>query len=123
MQRILLLLLILSMSGPFTLLEAQNESADTLSLEDINLSAMSFRSIGPAITGGRIVTIGVNPDNTCEYYVGSGHGSLWKTSNCGTTFQPVFDGQKSYSIGAVTVDPSNPNTVWVGPESIMHRPM
>jgi len=60
------------------------------------------------------VTIGVNPDNTCEYYVGSGHGSLWKTSNCGTTFQPVFDGQKSYSIGAVTVDPSNPNTVWVG---------
>jgi len=42
MQRILLLLLILSMSGPFTLLEAQNESADTLSLEDINLSAMSF---------------------------------------------------------------------------------
>lgn len=109
-----MLSLILWMSGSITFLEGQKNPADTLTLKDVSLSAMTFRSIGPAITGGRIVTIGVNPNNSCEYYVGSGHGSLWKTSNCGTTFQPIFDGQKTYSIGAVTVDPSNPNNVWVG---------
>lgn len=90
------------------------QTTDTLELKHTDLSALSFRSIGPAITGGRIVAMAVNPQNTCEYYVGSGHGSLWKTSNCGTTFKPVFDGQKAYSIGAVTLDPTNPNVVWVG---------
>ena len=84
------------------------------SLKNISLSGLSFRSIGPAVTGGRVVAIAVNPFDHSEYYVGSGHGSLWKTTNSGITFEPVFDGQKSYAIGSIAYDPTNPNVVWVG---------
>ena len=84
------------------------------SLKNVSLSGLSFRSIGPAITGGRVIGIAVNPFNHSEYYIASGNGGLWKTENNGITFKSVFDGQKSYSIGAVTIDPTNPNIVWVG---------
>ncbi len=67
-----------------------------------------------AITGGRIIDIAVNPNDISIYYVASGNGGLWKTINRGITFSPVFDNQKSYSIGAVELAPSNPNIVWVG---------
>lgn len=77
-------------------------------------SALSFRSIGPAITSGRISDFAVNPDNHSEYYVASSSGGVWKTTNRGVTYQPVFDGEGSYSIGCVTLDPSNSTTVWVG---------
>ncbi len=84
------------------------------SLKNISLTGLTFRSIGPAVTGGRVIDIAVNRLNHSEYYVASGHGSLWKTSNSGITFSPVFDGNKSYAIGSVEIDPSNPNVVWVG---------
>ncbi len=84
------------------------------SLKKIPMSGLSFRSIGPAITGGRVVALAVNPSNHSEYYVGSGHGSLWKTTNSGVTFSPAFDNQDSYAIGAIAIDPANPNVVWVG---------
>ncbi len=92
---------------------AQNNS-DPDSLKNISLSGLSFRSIGPAITGGRTIDIAVNPFNHSEYFIASGHGSLWKTTNRGITFSPVFDGNKSYAIGSVEIDPTNPNVVWVG---------
>ncbi len=78
------------------------------------LSAFRFRNIGPALTSGRISDIAVNPANHAEYYVAAAAGGVWKTINKGITYNPVFDGQGSYSIGCVTIDPSNPNTVWVG---------
>ena len=84
------------------------------SLKNTPLPGLSFRSIGPAITGGRITDMAVNPRNKAEYYVASGHGSLWKTSNNGTTFSPAFDGQSSFAMGAVRIDPSQPNIVWAG---------
>ncbi len=77
-------------------------------------SALKFRSIGPAMTSGRIADFAVNPDNHSEYYVAAASGGVWKTTNHGVTFQPIFDGQGSYSIGCVSLDPSNSNTVWVG---------
>ena len=88
--------------------------SDPDSLKNISLTGLSFRSIGPAVTGGRVVDIAVNPFNYSEYYVASGHGSLWKTTNGGVTFSPVFDANKSYAIGCVAIDPTNPNVVWVG---------
>ncbi|HHH55297.1 MAG TPA: glycosyl hydrolase, partial [Bacteroidetes bacterium] len=96
-------------------LYGQNEKPkdNKINLENISLSGLTFRSIGPAVTGGRIVDIAVNPKNNSEYYVASGHGNLWKTTNRGITFLPTFDNQNSYSIGAVTLDPQNPNVVWV----------
>ncbi len=90
------------------------EKTEMDSLKNISLSGLSFRSIGPAVTGGRVVAIAVNPFDHSEYFVGSGHGSLWKTTNSGITFAPVFDGQKSYAIGSIAYDPTNPNVVWVG---------
>lgn len=77
-------------------------------------SALSLRSIGPAVTSGRVSDFAVNPRNPAEYYVATSSGGVWKTNNAGTTWVPIFDGQGSYSIGCVALDPSNAATVWVG---------
>ncbi len=76
--------------------------------------ALSARSIGPGLMSGRIADIAVNPNNPSEYYVAVASGHVWKTTNNGTTFSPIFDGYGSFSIGCITVDPANPSTVWVG---------
>jgi hypothetical protein len=72
-------------------------------------SALKFRSIGPAVTSGRISDFAVNPQNHSEYYVAGSSGGVWKTTNRGVTYQPIFDDQGSYSIGCVALDPANPN--------------
>ncbi|MFN0033113.1 MAG: VPS10 domain-containing protein [Flavobacteriales bacterium] len=77
-------------------------------------SALSFRSVGPAVTSGRIADFAVNPDNHSEYYIATASGGVWKTTNHGVTVKPIFDGQGSYSIGCVTIDPNAHTTVWVG---------
>ncbi len=75
---------------------------------------LKFRSIGPALTSGRIIDIAVNPTNNSEWYIAVACGGVWKTVNAGTTFEPVFEKEGSYSIGCVTLDPNNPFVVWVG---------
>ncbi len=82
--------------------------------EELSISGLKFRSIGPALTSGRISDFAVNESNPKEYYVAVSAGGVWKTSNAGTTYTPVFDSQGSYSIGCVTIDPNNSNVVWVG---------
>ncbi len=77
-------------------------------------SGLKFRLIGPAVASGRVMSIAVNPKNKSEYYVGVASGGVWKTVNYGTTWTPVFDGEGSYSIGRVTLDPNDPSVVWVG---------
>ena len=90
---------------------AQKIDSDAL----VNAAAgLEVRSIGPALMGGRISDIAVHPSDPSTWYVAAGSGGVWKTTNRGTTWQPVFEDQPSYSIGAVTIDPSNPNVVWVG---------
>ncbi|MEO0897293.1 MAG: glycosyl hydrolase [Bacteroidota bacterium] len=77
-------------------------------------SAFPLREIGPALTSGRVSDIAVNPNNHSEYYVATASGGVWKTVNHGTTFQPIFDSQGSYSTACVTIDPNNDQVVWVG---------
>ncbi len=77
-------------------------------------NSLSFRSIGPAFTSGRIADFAVNPDNPSEYYVATASGGVWKTTNRGLNFKPIFDQQGSYSIGVVEMDPNNHNVIWVG---------
>jgi len=77
-------------------------------------SGLKFRSIGPAVASGRVMSIAVNPRNKFEYYVGVASGGVWKTVNDGTTWTPVFDGEGSYSIGWVALDPNDASVVWVG---------
>ncbi len=79
-----------------------------------SLAGLKLRSIGPAMISGRVTDIAVNPRNESMWYIGTASGGLWKTENAGTTWTPVFDDQAVYSIGVVTLDPKNPNVVWVG---------
>jgi photosystem II stability/assembly factor-like uncharacterized protein len=84
------------------------------SLSAATFNGLAFRSIGPALTSGRIVDLAINPKNNNEYYVASASGGVWKTTNAGVTYAPIFDGQTSFSTGCVTIDPNNTNLVWVG---------
>ena len=75
---------------------------------------LELRSLGPALTSGRITDIAVDPRNTSRWFVASADGGVWRTANGGVTFQPVFDAEASHSIGCVTIDPRDPYVVWVG---------
>ena len=83
-------------------------------LKGVSLGSMAFRSIGPALTSGRIADIAVNPDNSNEFYVAAAAGGVWKTTNAGTTFEPIFENYGSYSIGSLAMDPNNHSVLWVG---------
>ena len=88
--------------GVFVSTNAQQTSEKTF-------SGLKLRGLGPGLTSGRI-----NPLNENVWYIAVGSGGVWKTVNAGTTWSPIFDEQASYSIGCVTIDPTNPNTIWVG---------
>lgn len=75
---------------------------------------LRLRAIGPALMSGRVNNVAVHPDDKQTWYVSAASGGVWKTTNGGTTFTPVFENEGTYSIGAVTIDAKNPNTVWVG---------
>jgi len=91
------------------------------SLSASTFSGLKWRSIGPAFASGRIADFAVNPDNFSEYYVAVASGHIWKTTNNGITFEPVFDNNGVYSIGCVTMDPNNPNVVWAGTGENNHQ--
>lgn len=93
---------------------SESDSKASLKMESSFLSAFPFRSIGPAMTSGRIGDIAIDHENPNVWYVGVASGNLWKTKNSGTTFEPIFDNYGSYSIGCVTIDPSHSDTIWVG---------
>jgi photosystem II stability/assembly factor-like uncharacterized protein len=93
--------------------EEDAEDSDWQPPKDV-IAGLKFRSIGPALMSGRIGDFAVNPHNPKEFYVAVCSGGVWKTTNAGVTYKPIFDGEGSFSIGCVTVDPNNPHTVWVG---------
>ena len=83
-------------------------------LSKLDLGAFKLRSVGPALTSGRVSDFAVHPDKRYEYYVATSSGGVWKTINGGANFKPIFDQQGSYSIGCITMDPNNPYVIWVG---------
>ena len=82
--------------------------------DGLPLGVFKLRSVGPAVTSGRIVGLAVHPTERSTFYVAVACGGVWKTTNGGTTWIPIFDNEGSFSIGCVVLDPKNPNTVWVG---------
>jgi photosystem II stability/assembly factor-like uncharacterized protein len=76
-------------------------------------SDMDWRLIGP-FRGGRAVAVSGVPGDGTTFYFGSVDGGVWKTTNAGTTWKPVFDGQPVASIGALAVAPSNPKVIYAG---------
>ena len=75
---------------------------------------MTWREIGPAGGGGRVAGVAGSATDPKLYYVGAAGGGVWKSANSGQTWDPVFDDQDVAAIGAVTIDPTDNDTVWVG---------
>src|SRR5689334_15858577 len=78
------------------------------------LRDLHLRNITGTFSSGRIADVAVDPRNRSVWYVATGSGGLWKTTNHGISFQPVFDEGGAYSLGCVVVDPKNPDTIWLG---------
>src|ERR1017187_11031600 len=80
------------------------------------VSGLGARNIGAAAMSGRISALAgyTDPSGKLTLFVGAASGGVWKSTDGGTTFKPVFDEQSAQSIGAIAVDPSNPRNVWVG---------
>ncbi len=87
----------------------------------VDLSTFKWRSIGPAFMSGRISDLAVDPINPSTYYIGVASGGIFKTVNSGTTYEPIFDSYGSYSIGSLTIDPSNHHVIWVGTGEANHQ--
>src|ERR671911_488864 len=87
--------------------------AQDLKLDSSTLGGLRARSIGPAVMGGRIAALDATATLPPTIFVGAASGGVWKSTDGGTSFKPVFD-QHIQSIGAVAIDKSNPSTVWVG---------
>ncbi|MBX7218894.1 MAG: glycosyl hydrolase [Blastocatellia bacterium] len=92
--------------------EKEKKPADPMSSG--TFAGLKLRSIGPALTSGRVVDFAVHPNDRSQYYVAAAAGGVWKTTNSGNTWMPVFENEGSHSIGTVVLDPKNPATVWVG---------
>jgi photosystem II stability/assembly factor-like uncharacterized protein len=83
-------------------------------LSSATFKGMKLRNIGPAFMSGRIADIDIDQSDPATWYVSVASGGVWKTENAGTTWKSMFDGQNSYSIGSLTIDPTNKNVIWVG---------
>ncbi|MEP6691027.1 MAG: hypothetical protein ABJD07_07710 [Gemmatimonadaceae bacterium] len=83
-------------------------------LDSSTLNAFRWRSIGPANMGGRVSDVVGIPSPSKTFYVAAAAGGVWKTTNAGTTFQPVFDHERVASMGALAIAPSDTNQVWAG---------
>ncbi len=75
---------------------------------------LPLRPLGPALKPGRIADIVVDPRDRSVWYLAVASGGLWKTTNRGNDWTPIFDGGGSYSMGCVVLDPNNPDVVWLG---------
>ncbi len=91
---------------------AQTQSAGQLS--EATFKTLQFRSIGPAIMGGRIDDFAVVESNPHTVFAATASGGLWRTINNGVTWEPLFDNETVSSIGDVEIVQSNPDVIWVG---------
>ncbi len=78
------------------------------------LKGIALRSVGPGFASGRIADVEIDSRNPSVWYVATAFGGLWKTTNRGITFTPIFDDQGSFTLCCVVVDPRDSNIVWVG---------
>ena len=119
MKRFSVVVLLLALLAPVAAAAAPKKSEKKDEKKKEPWSAETFaglelRGIGPAVTSGRVGDIAIHPSDESIWYVAAASGGVWKTTNAGTTWAPIFDNQGSYSIGCVAIDPKNPLVVWVG---------
>jgi len=92
-------------------------SGFTLQAQDItsaHLSGLTLRNIGPANMSGRIVDLDVVESDPYTFYIATATGGVWKTTNNGIVFKPVFEREATHSVGDIVIDQQNPETIWVG---------
>jgi photosystem II stability/assembly factor-like uncharacterized protein len=120
MKRIILALIAFSMLISYDMLsKPKDKETNEIKPEKDQFASSVFnglqlRLLGTALTSGRIIDIAVHPNDKSTWYVGVACGGVWKTTNAGINFTPIFDSQNSFSIGCISIDPNNPHTVWVG---------
>ncbi|HYV36232.1 MAG TPA: hypothetical protein VE988_11040, partial [Gemmataceae bacterium] len=90
------------------------QTAGAVKLTADQMSGIELRNIGPAYKPGRVGDIAVDPRDSKVWYVATASSNLWKTTDGGVTWTTPFDQGGSYSLGCVTVDQKNPDTVWLG---------
>ncbi|MDH3255511.1 MAG: glycosyl hydrolase, partial [Acidobacteriota bacterium] len=78
------------------------------------LSGLALREIGPALASGRVSDLVVHPARKHVWYATIASGGVWKTTNAGTTWTPIFDKEGAYSIGCITLDPNDADVIWIG---------
>lgn len=89
-------------------------SSWTLAADPALYGGLKARSIGPAAMSGRVTAIEADPANPDRVYVGAASSGIWKSSNAGLTWTPIFERQPVHSIGALALNPNNPEDLWVG---------
>src|SRR5204862_946589 len=89
-------------------------SSGATQLTDVLFKNLKARSIGPAVMGGRVSDIAIDPRNPFMVYVALGHGGVFKSGDSGVSFDPIFDKQPDLSIGAIAIAPSDSDVIWVG---------
>ena len=104
-RRALGLLLSILLLGPINALAA---------LDADLLKGLSARTLGPAAIGGRIAAIDAVASDPNRIVIGAATGGVWISDNGGVTWEPVFDKEAVASIGAIAINQSNPDIVWVG---------
>ncbi|MFK7740531.1 MAG: glycosyl hydrolase [Planctomycetota bacterium] len=96
-----------------------SQSSQPLTAE--GLQGLSFRSLGPCLTTGRIADLEVSPQDPDVWFLASASGGLFRTKDRGNHWTPIFDGCEGYSLGCVTVDPRDANVVWLGTGENTHN--
>ncbi len=89
-------------------------NAQSAAVTSAQLKELNFRSIGPAVTGGRIHDVEALPEDPSTIYVASASGGIWKSTNKGTTWKPIFDDMPVSTFGDLAIAPSNPDIIWAG---------
>jgi len=92
---------------PFLSLLGQSISTD-------QLDQLTFRNIGPSVAGGRIHDIEILPNDPATVFIASASGGIWKSTNKGTTWKPVFDDQAVSTFGDMAISLSNPDVIYAG---------
>lgn len=100
-------------SATYSITPVRLQAQDTGDDHDV-LKNLKFRNLGPAVAGGRVTSVTGVPGDPETYYVGAASGGVYKSTDGGTSWAPVFKNEATASIGDIALAPSNPNFVWVG---------
>jgi photosystem II stability/assembly factor-like uncharacterized protein len=114
MRRLFTLLLAVQLVAPLSLAAQTAAVTAALPVDPVMLKNFKARAIGPAVMGGRVSDIALDPKDPYTFYVALGTGGLMKTEDNGDSFEPVFEDQPVAAVGAVAVAPSDPKVIWVG---------